>query len=138
MDAHRSTAYLCGGFVKSGFVDHTPYTTTSFVRSMELILELPPMTQYDASARSVWRCFDKDARHAPFVHRKCNVNLDDVNTDHSKWQALCDGYDFDKEDNVPDVEFNQALWHGLKGDEEKYPPIRRSAFLTYSMKDDDD
>jgi YVTN family beta-propeller protein len=138
VDAHRSTAYICGGYVKSGFVDHTPYTTTSFVRTMELILGLPPMTQYDASARSCWRCFDMNARHAPFTQRKCNVDLNEVNTKKSRWQAMCDGYDFDKEDNVPDVEFNKALWYGLKGENVKYPPIRRSAFLAYSLEDDDD
>lgn len=138
VDAHRSTAYVCGGFVKSGFIDHTPYTTTSMVRTMELILGLPPMTQYDASARSMWRCFDTAAAHDVFVQRPCEVNLDDVNVDRSKWQALCDKYDFSKEDNVPDVEFNQAIWFGLKGESAAYPPIRRSAFLTYSMEDDDD
>ena len=32
VDAHRSTGYLAGGYVKQGFVDHTPYTTASFLR----------------------------------------------------------------------------------------------------------
>jgi len=138
VDAHRSTAYLAGGFVKRGFVDHTPYTTTSMLRTMELILGLPPMTQYDASARSMWRCFSATSNLAPYSCQPAKVNLNDVNTKESRWQAMSQNYDFTKEDNVPDVEFNQTLWYGIKGDNVKYPPIRRSAFLTYSMDEDDD
>lgn len=138
VDAHRSTAYLAGGFVKRGFVDHTPYTTTSMLRTMELILCISPMTQYDSSARSMWRCFSKTADMTPYKCLPAEVDLNDINKKHDKWQAMCEQYDFTKEDNVPDVEFNQVLWHGLKGDSVKYPPIRRSAFLTYTIGDDDD
>ena len=52
VDAHRSTAYLAGGFVKRDFTDHTFYTTSSMLRTMELILGMPPMTQYDAAAKA--------------------------------------------------------------------------------------
>jgi DNA-binding beta-propeller fold protein YncE len=57
VDAHRSTAYLAGGFVKRGFVDHTMYSTSSMLRTMELILGIPPMSQYDAAAQPMWRSF---------------------------------------------------------------------------------
>ena len=50
VDAHRTTAYVAGPFVKRGFVDHTMYSTSSMLRTMELILGLPPMSQYDAAA----------------------------------------------------------------------------------------
>ena len=57
VDAHRSTAYLAGPYVKRNFVDHTAYTTTSLLRTLELILGLPPMSQYDAAATPLWRSF---------------------------------------------------------------------------------
>ncbi len=138
IDAHRSTAYLAGGFVKRGFVDHTPYTTTSMLLTMEQILGLPPMTQHDANARSMWRCFTSQPDTTPFDCLPAQVDLNELNQEKSKWQAMCEKYDFSIEDNVPDVEFNQVLWHGLKGDQVAYPPLRRSAFLTYSQGDDDD
>jgi hypothetical protein len=50
VDAHRTTAYVAGGRVKNKFVDHTMYSTSSLLRTIELILGLPPMTQYDAAA----------------------------------------------------------------------------------------
>ena len=65
VDAHRSVALLAGGYVKQGFVDHTAYTTTSLLRTIELILGLPPMSQYDASATPLWRCFNNSPDHHP-------------------------------------------------------------------------
>lgn len=50
VDAHRTTAYLAGPFVKRGSVDKTMYSTSSMLRTIELILGLPPMSQYDAAA----------------------------------------------------------------------------------------
>ena len=60
VDAHRSIAFVAGGFVKRGFVDHTMYSTSGILRTMELILGLKPMSQYDAAATPMWRCFDKN------------------------------------------------------------------------------
>ena len=77
MDAHRSIALLAGGFVKQGFVDHTPYTTTSLLRTMELVLGLPPMTQYDAAANSLWRCFNTTPGHPPYKCRPANIDLNE-------------------------------------------------------------
>lgn len=138
VDAHRSTAYVAGGMVKRNYVDHTPYTTTSMLRTMELILGLPPMSQYDASATSMWRCFTAHVDDTPFVCQPENVSLDEVNKKKNKWQAMSEKYNFSIEDDVPDVEFNQVLWHGIKGDMAAYPPLRRSAFLSYTVDDDDD
>lgn len=138
VDAHRSTAYVAGGMVKRHFVDNTPYTTTSMIRTMELILGLPPMTQYDASAKSMWRSFTSHVDATPFNHLPENTPLNERNVKKDRWQAMCEKYDFSIEDNVPDVEFNQVLWHGIKGSNVPYPAIHRSAFLTYTQNEEDD
>ena len=57
VDAHRSPVYIAGPYVKRNFVDHTPYTTSGVLRTIELILGLPPMSQYDAAATPMWRSF---------------------------------------------------------------------------------
>ncbi len=79
VDAHRTTAYVAGGFVKQGIVDHTPYSTSSMLRTIELILGLPPMSQYDASATPLWRCFNNTPGHPPFSVRPITVDLNDKN-----------------------------------------------------------
>lgn len=136
VDAHRSTAYIAGGYVKQGFVDHTAYTTTSLLRTMELILGLPPMTQYDAAANSLWRCFNNTPDHPPFSVRPCQVNLDDKNLDENKWQALSETFDFSVEDRVNDFDFNEVIWRAVKGLDSPCPPTVRAAFLTTELDKD--
>jgi YVTN family beta-propeller protein len=130
VDAHRSTAYIAGGYVKQGFVDHTPYTTTSLLRTMELILGLPPMTQYDAASNSLWRCFNNTSGHLPFNVRPCSVDLNDKNLAQNKWQALSETFDFSGEDRVNDSDFNEVIWRAVKGADSPCPPSVRAAFLT--------
>lgn len=137
VDAHRSTAYVAGGFVKRGYVDHTLYTTTSMLRTMELILGMGPMTQYDAAATPMWRCFDSVARPFPFKAMIPDYDLNTRNTARNEWQRRSEKFDYAKEDANNDVEFNLVLWHGLKGDK-PFPGPRRVAFLQVSEEEDDD
>ena len=137
VDAHRSTAYLAGGFVKRGFVDHTLYTTSSMVRTMELILGLPPMTQYDAAATPMWRCFDNSPKPFDFNAIMPDVDMNKRNTAMNEWQRRSEKFNFAKEDSNNDFEFNKVLWHGIKGDV-PYPGPRRAAFLYVNTEDDDD
>lgn len=138
VDAHRTTAYVAGGFVKAGYVDHTAYSTSSMLRTMELILGMPPMTQFDAAATPMWRCFSKTGGHAPFTALPANVDLNEKNKVASIWQEKSELFNFAKEDAVPDMEFNFVLWHGLKGSHIPYPAPKRAAFLKLKEGEDDD
>ena len=129
VDAHRSTAYVAGGFVKEGFVDHTMYSTSSVLRTIELILGLPPMSQYDASAPSLWRCFTDSAIHPAFTVRPCLQDLDDQNMSVNKWSKLSGQFDFSKEDRVPDALFNEVLWRSVKGFDSECPAPVHAAFI---------
>lgn len=137
VDAHRSTAYVAGGFVKRGFADHTAYTTTSMLRTMELILGIPPMTQYDAAAVPMWRCFDTAAKASDFTYKKANINLDEKNVAINKWQKKSEKFNLAKEDAAPDLEFNEVLWHAVKGEHIPFPGAKRSAFVQVTSKEDD-
>ncbi len=140
VDAHRSPAYIAGGYVKQGFVDHTAYTTTSLLRTMELILGLPPMSQYDASATPLWRCFNNTPNHPPFTARPCQVDLDEKNLTESIWQKKSEKFDFTQEDRVDDNEFNQVIWKAVKGLDSPCPPSVRAAFFMQNElgEEDDD
>lgn len=128
VDAHRSTAYIAGGYVKRNTVDHTLYTSASMLRTMELILGMAPMTQYDAAATPMWRCFDATPQPFPFTAILPDINLNDKNTARNEWQQRSELFDFAKEDANDDVEFNKVLWHGLKGNV-PFPGPRRAAFV---------
>jgi len=129
IDAHRSTAYVAGGFVKRGYVDHTMYSTSSMLRTMELILGIPPMSQYDAAAEPMWRSFNKTSNNTPFVSIKPTVDLNEKNTKDDELARISASFDFSKEDNVPDLLFNQVLWKAIKGIHSSMPAPKRSAFL---------
>jgi YVTN family beta-propeller protein len=138
VDAHRSTAYLAGGFVKQGFVDHTAYTTASLLRTIELILGLPPMSQYDAAATPLWRCLDDTPDHPAFKVRPCLVDLGERNRAENKWQQMSETFDFTKEDRVNDVLFNEVIWKAVKGLDSPSPPSVRAAFFFAGEGGDDD
>jgi YVTN family beta-propeller protein len=136
VDAHRSPAYLAGGFVKRGYVDHTLYTTSSMLRTMELILGMGPMTQYDAAATPMWRLFDSVPKAFPFKALIPGIDLREKNTAINEWQKRSEKFNFAVEDSNNDVEFNKVLWHGIKGNI-PFPGPRRAAFLAVSEEDDD-
>jgi YVTN family beta-propeller protein len=141
VDAHRSTAYVAGGLVKRHFVDHTMYSTSSMLRTMELILGIPPMSQYDAAAAPMWRCFSTTPNSTPFTALPANIDLNEKNVVVNKWQQQSEAFNLVKEDAVPDLEFNIVLWHGLKGENIPFPGPKRAAFVKLrkeAEEEDDD
>lgn len=138
VDAHRSPAYICGGYVKRHFVDHTPYTTSSMLHTMELLLGLEPMSQYDAAATPMWRCFTTEADVTAFTALPESVDLNDVNPQRGKLAAMARGLDFSREDAQPDEIMNAMLWKAVKGENAVVPaPVRAAFFKTSAVKDDD-
>jgi YVTN family beta-propeller protein len=139
VDAHRTTAYIAGGFVKRKFTDHTMYSTSSMLRTIELILGLPPMSQYDAAAEPMWRCFSKTADLTPFAAVPALVDLTEKNTKNTASAKLSETFDFSKEDRIPDLVFSEVIWKAVKGEHSVMPAPRRSAFIkTVEKKDEDD
>ncbi len=129
VDAHRTTAYLAGGFVKRGFVDHTPYSTSSMLRTMELILGLPPMSQYDAAATPMFRSFTATPNETPFIHELPRTNLFELNVKNTPSAQKSAKFDFKKEDSIPDLEFSEVIWKAVKGEDSVMPAPRRAAIL---------
>jgi DNA-binding beta-propeller fold protein YncE len=138
VDAHRTTAYLAGGFIKQGFVDHTMYSTSSALRTIELILGLPPMSQYDAAAEPMWRSFEKTANHPPFDALPNLIDLNLKNTAETSMSRLSETFDFSKEDRIPDDQFNMVIWAAVKGMDSPCPAPVHAGFVSVENEDDDD
>src|SRR5262249_34841713 len=68
VDAHRSLAFVISPYTKRGHVDSTLYSTSSMLRTMELILGLKPMSQFDAAARPMHNSFQADPDLRPYQH----------------------------------------------------------------------
>lgn len=136
VDAHRSPAFVIGPYVKRKYIDHTMYTTSGMLRTMELILGLPPMTQYDAAATPMWRMFTSKPDFTPYNHLPVSVDLNDKNPVNTKLGKLSEKFDWSREDAVPDLVFNEILWQGIKG--KPAPSPVRAAFLKINDKEDKD
>ncbi len=138
VDAHRSPVYIAGPFVKRGFIDHTPYTTSGVLRTMELILGIPPMSQYDAGATPLWRCFSATPNLTPFNALPEQVDITEKNTVSNSLSERSAKLDLSKEDRAPDNEFSEVIWKGVKGLHSKMPAPKRAAFLSVKKESDED
>ena len=119
--------------VKRGFVDHTMYSTTSMLHTIELLLGFPPMSQYDASAEPLWRCFSDQPDPVGFDAKPLQTDITTVNTAENAWQRKSETFDLSREDMIPDHEFTEVIWKAVKGENAIPPPPRRAAFV----RDDD-
>ncbi len=137
VDAHRSPAYIAGGYVKRNFTDHTPYTTSSVLRTIELILGLPPMSQYDAAARPLRRCFTNSPASYSIKPPGPFTDLSEKNIALNEWQRMSEEFDFSKEDRAPEDLLNKVLWYAVKGADLPYPGPVRSAFVKPTVKEED-
>ncbi|HCL83117.1 MAG TPA: hypothetical protein DIC22_04035 [Chitinophagaceae bacterium] len=137
VDAHRSTAYIAGGYIKRHAIDHTMYSTTSVLHTIELILGVPPMSQYDAAAEPLWRCFTNQPDLTPFDTRPLQTDITAVNTVENAWQRKSEGFDFSREDRVPDRLFTEVIWKAVKGEHAIVPAPRRAAFVKETGKTED-
>lgn len=138
VDAHRSTAYVVSPYIKRKAVDHTMYSTAGMLRTVELILGLPPMSQYDAAATPMWNCFSSTPDLTPydFVPAQVDINArNDENNDAAKLSAT---FDLSKPDDVPDQELNEVIWQSVKGETAVMPAPHRSAFVKAISKKEDD
>lgn len=135
VDAHRSTAFVAGPYVKHGYVDHSMYSTSGMIRTMELILGMPPMSQYDAAALPMYHAFSREADTRPYQHREANIDMEALNGAAGPLSDKSEGFDFSAPDRVPDTALNALLWAAIKGNV-PYPGPKRAAFV--AVREDDD
>jgi DNA-binding beta-propeller fold protein YncE/phospholipase C len=127
VDAHRSPAFVISPYIRRHSVNHTLYSTTSVLRTMELILGLPPMSQFDAAATPMWSCFGSSPDTTPFTSLPARVDIDARNTGATPSAAR--HFDLRDPDRIPDDLFNVLLWKAIKGGDGPAPQPRRSAFV---------
>ena len=138
VDAHRSVLLAISPFTRRGVVDGTLYTTSGVLRTMELILGLPPMSQYDAAATPMYNAFDTKADLAPFTQLAARVPLDEKNDWGAPGAAASMRMDFSQPDRIPDLELNRIIWQSVRGRDSVMPPPRRTGFIKPIVAGDDD
>jgi YVTN family beta-propeller protein len=127
VDAHRTVGLVVGPYTRRKFVDSTQYATVSMIRTMELILGLPPLSQYDAAARPMFASFTAEADLTPYTHTPAEIDLNVKNTKAAYGADRSARMDFSEYDRVDDFELNEILWHAVMGTDAPTPPAVRRA-----------
>ncbi len=129
VDAHRTVALIASPYAKRGYHCRNMYSTASMLRTMELILGLQPMSQFDAAARPLYECFTATPDYRPYVCKPATYPLDEKNgpkAPMSKESALLN---LEREDSNPDVWFNEIIWKSVHGPDSVMPAPVRAAFV---------
>ena len=114
VDGHRTVGYVVSPYIRRGGADHTLYSTASMVRTMELMLGLPPMSQHDRHATSMVASFTTQPDLAPFTHLDARIDLTARNP---KTGQLADAsllLDFSHYDLCDPDKLNHILWADAK------------------------
>ena len=127
VDAHRTTAYVISPYTKRNAVDSTMYSTTSMLRTMELILGLQPMSQFDAAAIPMFNSFQATPDLRPYQAVPAQVDLEERN-DKRAWGGQLK-MNFAREDAVDDLLLNEVVWRSVRGPDSPMPAPVRAAFV---------
>jgi DNA-binding beta-propeller fold protein YncE len=129
VDAHRTVALAISPYIKRHSVDSTLYSTSSMLRTIELILGLDPMSQFDASARPMFKSFSPQPDFSPYIHRPAQVDVNARNTRGAPLAAVSERLNLEVEDRADDLLFNEIIWKAVKGEDATMPPPVRAAFI---------
>jgi hypothetical protein len=123
VDARRTVSLVVSPYVKRGIVDSTLYSTSSMVRSIELLLGLPPMSQYDAAAMPMYSSFGTEAQTTPFkaIPPRIDVNAKNKESDYGSEESSM--MDFSDVDRAPMHSLNRIIWKSVKGADSPMPPL---------------
>jgi DNA-binding beta-propeller fold protein YncE len=138
VDAHRTVALAISPYIKRGTVDSTLYSTSSMLRTIELILGLEPMSQFDASARPMFSSFTSQPDFTPYQCLPARVDLKELNLPDAPGARLSEQLDLSREDAADDIVFNEIIWKSVKGADSNMPAPVRAAFVLPRFESDGD
>jgi YVTN family beta-propeller protein len=140
VDAHRTVGLVISPYVRRKHLDSTQYSTVGMLRTMELILGLPPLSQFDAAATPMFESFTDKPDPAPYQHESARIDLNVLNTELAYGADRSEKMDFSEYDRIDDFELNEILWRAIKGRDAPLPPaVRRAiAYRGINLPDADD
>ena len=136
VDAHRTVALCISPYSRRRGVDSTMYSTSSMLRTIELILGLQPMTQFDAAATPMFNSFAGQPDVSPYEALPATMDLKATNT-VAAWGTRLE-FNFAREDAADDLLFNEVIWRSVKGGNQPMPAPTRAGFVLTSATRDED
>jgi YVTN family beta-propeller protein len=133
VDAHRTAGLVISPYTKRNAVDSIQYSTVGMIRSIELILGLAPLSQYDAAARPMFDSFTDAPDLRPYSHEEARIDLAATNTKLAYGTDRSSKMDFSDVDLADDFELNEILWRAVRGADAPLPPAVRRAIAFRSL-----
>jgi YVTN family beta-propeller protein len=130
VDGHRTVGLVISPYTKRGKVVSTYYSQINMVRTMENILGIPPLNQFDAGAEPMRDCFTDTPDFSPYEALPGNIPLDELNPplenltgEALHWAKMSLEQDLDDVDRIDEDIFNRIIWHAVKGYDVPYPAL---------------
>ncbi|CAN5393993.1 hypothetical protein BH20ACI1_BH20ACI1_15230 [soil metagenome] len=130
VDAHRSVALVISAYNRKGALIHDFHNTVSLIRTMEILLGIPPMNQLDATASPI-DIFQNEPDLTPFAAILPDVALDNltpprnVSAEMLKYMKLTDEQNLAHADMANPRELNEIIWFSVRGNVSEMPEIAR-------------
>jgi YVTN family beta-propeller protein len=140
VDGHRTVAQIISRYTQTGNVDSTFYSTVSMLHTMELILGVTPMTQFDATATPMWRSFTSIPVDAVYNAVKPQQRMSQRNPANGPMSEICARLDFSHPDAVSPVIAAKACRLAMHGHLDGWPPegaAQTGVYVEESEADDD-
>jgi DNA-binding beta-propeller fold protein YncE len=130
VDGHRTVGMVISPYTPRGKVISTYYSQINMVRTIENILGLPPMNQFDLTAEPMNHCFTETPDFTPYKAVSNNIPLDQLNPPLMAlsgkplyWAKKSMEQDLTDVDRIDDDTFNRIIWHAVKGYDRPYPVL---------------
>ncbi len=130
VDGHRTVGLVISPYTKRGEVISTNYSQINMFRTIENILGIPPLNQFDLAAEPMFDCFTSKADDSPYTAHPNNIPLDELNPelislsgDARYWAQKSMEQNLDELDRIDEDTFNRIIWHSVKGYDVPYPVL---------------
>jgi DNA-binding beta-propeller fold protein YncE len=142
VSGYRTIAFCASPYTKRGQTISTRYNTNSIIRTMEQILGLPPMNQFDAAASPMTDCFTDTPDLTPFEAVPVAIPLDQINSPiaqiknslQRQFAEASTRIDFSAVDRAPEDLLNKILWNSMRSD----IPYPEWAITVFEEEEEDD
>lgn len=136
VDAHRTISQVVSPWSQTGAVDSTFYSTASMLRTIENIVGVRPMTQFDTYSTPMTAAFTAHPDDRPYLAVVPEMAGDTTNGVDAPMASISAAQQLDREDQINMRLFNEAIWQSVKGAESKMPAPEHSLWGAVSVPDD--
>ncbi len=135
VDGHRTVGFVISPYTKRNQVVSTNYSQINMFRTIENILGIPPLNQFDLAAVPMLDCFTDKPDFTPYKALPNNIPLDEINPELTSltgdalyWAKKSLEQNLDELDRIDEDVFNRIIWHSVKGYDVPYPVLKKKTF----------